>query len=145
MDGENPDADTCANIAQVELAMINQPEDQFWSEDDLILDCNPPKGEDGGNEEGGNGGYIGADGGVYLDSLEKPFDRCGGEGEVLRDQAEPYKYRWRAITDLNFIVDCSPILEAPIESIDGGTQLLLQLPPVNFVVRDGGVVCPDGG
>ena len=53
-----------------------------------------------------------------------------------------FKYRWRATTGQNFIVDCSPIEIEAVTEIDGGTQFILEVPPVNFTTMDGGVECP---
>ena len=144
IDGQPPTAETCApfqddpkkNIALVELAIINDEEDQFWSEDELLLPCAPCEPDDTNCDPEDPGFY-------YLDSQANPRDRCGGSGEVLKDRLGPYKYRWRAITDLNFIVDCSPILVQEIEPLDGGPELVLELPTVNFVTTEGGDLCPD--
>jgi hypothetical protein len=70
-------------------------------------------------------------------------NRCGGSGEILKNPPiEQYKSRWRATTDLKFVVDCSPIVETQITPIDGGTQLLLDVGTVDFQTADGGVICP---
>ena len=129
VDDQVPSKETCDEIALVELAIINDEEDEFWSGDELLLRCDIEQD----------------DGGAYLNSVIYNRDRCGGSGEVLENREGPYKYRWRAITDLNFIVDCSPILSQEIEPggapTDGGLELAL--PPVNFVTADGGTLCPE--
>jgi len=132
IDGQNPNATTCQNIALVELAIINDPERQFWSAPEFTLKCDAATDS--------NATVI--DGGAFLDTLTVTRGRCGGTGEILEDRLGPYKYRWRATTSQNFIVDCSAIASQDIVPIDGGTQLLLDLPPVNFQTADGGVECP---
>jgi hypothetical protein len=70
-------------------------------------------------------------------------NRCDGTGEILTNPpTERYKSRWRATTELKFVVDCSPIEVTPITAIDGGTELRLDVGTVNFQTMDGGVVCP---
>jgi len=132
VDGENPNATTCGNIALVELAIINDPETEFWSASEFLLRCDAA--------EDNNAVVI--DGGAFLDTILVPRGRCGGTGEILQDRVGPYKYRWRSTTDQNFIVDCSPILEREITTVDGGTELILDLPPVDFTTMDAGVDCP---
>ena len=137
VDGENPDLDTCGSISAVELAIINDQEDEFWSVDELLLRCNAAD----------DSNAVVIDGGAFLNTILVPRGRCGGGGEILEDREGPYKYRWRAITNLNFIVDCTPISEADIVpvDVDGGTQLILELPDVDFQTMDAGTICPDGG
>ncbi len=132
VDSENPNEATCGNIALVELAIINDPQTQFWSAPEFSLKCDAATDS--------NATVI--DGGAYLDTISVTRGRCGGTGEILEDRVGPYRYRWRSTTDKNFIVDCSPIKAQDITSIDGGTQLILDLPPVNFLTMDGGVECP---
>ena len=132
VDGENPNEMTCGNIALVELAIFNDPEIQFWVPPEFLLKCDAATDS--------NATVI--DGGAFLNTMTVTRDRCDGTGAILKDRPGPYKYRWRATTDQNFIVDCSPIEPQPIVPIDGGTQLLLDLPPVFFQTMDGGVVCP---
>ena len=137
VDGENPDLDTCGSISAVELAIINDQEDQFWSVNELLLRCNAAD----------DSNAVVIDGGAFLNTILVPRGRCGGGGEILEDREGPYKYRWRAITNLNFITDCTPISEADIVpvDVDGGTQLILELPDVDFQTMDAGTACPDGG
>lgn len=132
VDGQNPDMTTCENIALVELAIIDDPELEFWSAPEFTLKCDAATDS--------NATVI--DGGAFLDTLTVTRGRCGGTGAILENRQGPYKYRWRATTGQNFIVDCSPIDSQDIVPIDGGTQLLLDLPPVNFQTMDGGVECP---
>lgn len=132
VDNENPNETTCGNIALVELAIINDPETQFWSAPEFTLKCDAATDS--------NATVI--DGGAYLDTLTVTRGRCHDTGAILEDRVGPYKYRWRSTTDQNFIVDCSPIKAQNITPIDGGTQLILDLPPVNFLTMDGGVECP---
>ena len=130
VDGQNPDMTTCENIALVELAIINDPERQFWSAPEFTLKCDAATDS--------NATVI--DGGAFLDTITVTRGRCDGTGAILKDRIGPYKYRWRATTGQNFIVDCSPIRAEDIVPIDGG--LLLDLPPVFFQTADGGVECP---
>lgn len=139
VDGEDPNMTTCQEIALVELAIINDPETEFWSAPEFTLKCDAATDS--------NATVI--DGGAFLDTLTVTRNRCGGTGEILKDRERPdagerlpYKYRWRATTNQNFIVDCTPIRAQDIVPIDGGTQLLLDLPPVDFQTMDGGVECP---
>jgi hypothetical protein len=137
VDGQNPTAETCGNIALVELAIIDEPEREFWAAPEFLLRCDP--------ETDSNSVVI--DGGAYLDTMLVTRNRCGGSGEILKNPpTEHYKSRWRATTDLKFVVDCSPIEATPITPIitpiDGGTQLLLDVGTVNFRTADGGAMCP---
>jgi hypothetical protein len=117
----------------VELAIINNPERQFWVAPEFTLRCDP---EDDSNSE-----VI--DGGAYLDTILVTRNRCGGSGKILKNPPdEQYKSRWRAITEQKFIVDCSPIVTDPITIVDEGGDLLLDVGTVNFQTMDGGVVCP---
>ncbi len=131
---QNPNMTTCQNIALVELAIIDDLETEFWSAPEFTLKCDAATDS--------NATVI--DGGAFLDTLTVTRGRCGGTGAILKDREGDYKYRWRATTSQNFIVDCSPILSQGIMPIDGGTQLLLDLPTVNFQTADGGVECPLG-
>ena len=134
VDGQNPTTETCGDIDLVELAIINEPEDQFWVAPEFSLLCDPASDP--------NAAII--DGGAYIDTMIVTRNRCGGTGEILQDPTDQrYKSRWRATTNLKFIVDCSPIESHPIESVDGGTQLLLDVGTVDFQTGDGGVVCPE--
>ena len=133
VDGQNPTAETCRNIALVELAIIDDPEIEFYVPPEFSLRCDPTTDE--------NAAVI--DGGAYIDTRIVTRNRCGGGGEILRiPPDEAYKSRWRSTTDLKFVVDCSPIETNLIESIDGGAELLLDVGTVNFQTQDGGVACP---
>ena len=134
VDGQNPTADTCGDIDLVELAIINDPEDQFWVAPEFSLLCDAASDS--------NAAVI--DGGAYIDTMIVTRNRCGGSGEILQDPLDQrYKSRWRATTNLKFVVDCSPIESHPVEPVDGGTQLLLDVGTVDFQTRDGGVECPE--
>ncbi len=132
VDGQNPNMTTCENIALVELAIINDPETEFWSAPEFTLKCDAATDS--------NATVI--DGGAFLDTLSVTRGRCNRTGAILENRVGPYKYRWRATTSQNFVVDCTPILSRDITPIDGGTQLLLDLPPVDFETMDGGLECP---
>jgi hypothetical protein len=134
VDGENPTAETCGNIALVELAIIDEPEREFWAAPEFTLRCDAVTDS--------NASVI--DGGAYLDTMRVTRNRCGGTGAILEDPPdEQYKSRWRSTTSLKFVVDCSPIETTQITPIDGGTQLLLDVGTVNFQTADGGVMCPE--
>jgi len=133
VDGQNPTAETCGNIALVELAIIDEPELEFWIPPEFSLRCDA--------ESDSNAVVI--DGGAYIDTRIVTRDRCGGSGEILTDPPDQqYKSRWRSTTDLKFVVDCSPVETTLITPIDGGAQLLLDVGTVNFNTADGGVTCP---
>jgi hypothetical protein len=133
VDGQNPTADTCGNIALVELAIIDDPERQFWVPSEFSLKCDPT---------GDSNAWV-IDGGAYIDTMAVTRNRCDNGGEILKDSPDGgWKSRWRATDDLKFVVDCSPIEAHPITPIDGGTQLLLDVGTVDFQTRDGGVTCP---
>lgn len=133
VDGQDPTAETCGNIALVELAIIDDPEIEFWVAPEFTLRCDPTTDS--------NAAII--DGGAYIDTRIVTRNRCGGGGEILTDPPdEQYKSRWRSTTDLKFVVDCSPIETNPVLPVDGGTQLLLDVGTVNFITQDGGVTCP---
>jgi hypothetical protein len=133
VDGQNPTAETCGDIDLVELAIIDNPEEQFWVAPEFSLLCDA--------ESDPNAAVI--DGGAYIDTMIVTRNRCGGSGEILEDPIDQrYKSRWRATTNLKFVVDCSPIESHPIEPVEGGTQLLLDVGTVNFQTRDAGVECP---
>jgi hypothetical protein len=133
VDGENPTVETCGNIGLVELAIIDEPELEFWVPPEFTLRCDA--------ESDPNAVVI--DGGAYIDTRIVTRDRCGGSGEILEDPPDQqYKSRWRSTTDLKFVVDCSPVETTQITPIDGGTQLLLDVGTVNFNTGDGGVTCP---
>ena len=133
VDGQNPTVETCGNIALVELAIIDEPELEFWIPPEFSLRCDA--------ESDSNAVVI--DGGAYIDTRIVTRDRCGGSGEILTDPPDQqYKSRWRSTTDLKFVVDCSPVETTQITPIDGGAQLLLDVGTVNFNTADGGVTCP---
>ncbi|MEM8609344.1 MAG: hypothetical protein AAGF92_19745 [Myxococcota bacterium] len=132
VNGENPDEETCGNIALVELAIINEDETEFWAAPEFLLRC----------DAASDSNAVVIDGGAFLDTTIVTRGRCGGTGEILEFQNEPYRYRWRSTTDQNFIVDCSPINSQPITTIDGGTTLILDLPPVDFITQEPGIECP---
>lgn len=132
VDGENPDEETCGNIALVELAIINEDETEFWAAPEFLLRC----------DAASDSNAVVIDGAAFLDTMLVTRNRCGGTGEILEFQNDPYKYRWRSTTDQNFLVDCSPILSQRITTTDGGTVLILDLPPVNFLTQEPGIECP---
>jgi hypothetical protein len=132
VDGQNPTAETCGNIALVELAIIDEPELEFWIPPEFSLRCDAASDP--------NAAVI--DGGAYIDTRIVTRNRCGGTGKILRNPpTEEYKSRWRATTDLKFVVDCSSIEVTQIT--DGGVDLLLDVGTVNFMTADGGVTCPE--
>lgn len=134
VDGENPTAETCQSIALVELAIIDNPETQFWVAPEFTLKCDA--------ESDANAAVV--DGGAYLDTMLVTRNRCDGTGAILEEPLDDqYKSRWRAETDLKFIVDCSPIQTTRITPVDGGTQLLLDVGTVDFQTADAGVICPE--
>lgn len=134
VDGQNPTTETCGNIALVELAIIDDPERQFWVASEFSLKCDAASDS--------NAAVI--DGGAYIDTMIVTRNRCGGSGEILKNSLDGgWKSRWRATDDLKFVVDCSPIETHAITPIDGGTQLLLDVGTVDFQTRDGGVMCPE--
>ena len=131
VDGQDPSAETCGNIALVELAIIDDPELEFWVAPEFSLRCDA--------EEDSNAAII--DGGAYIDTRIVTRNRCGGSGEILEETpTNEYKSRWRGTTDLRFVVDCSPIETHPI-TLDDGT-MLLDVGTVDFRTGDGGVDCP---
>ncbi len=152
VDGQNPTEETCGSIALVELAIIDQPETQFWVAPEFSLRCDPSTDP--------NAAII--DGGAYIDTQIVTRNRCGGTGEILKipppldggvDGGLPldagpdgevlvYKSRWRATTSLLFVVDCSPIESTQITPIDGGPDLLLDVGTVDFRTGDAGMECP---
>jgi hypothetical protein len=116
----------------VELAIIDEPELEFWIPPEFSLRCDAASDP--------NAAVI--DGGAYIDTRIVTRNRCGGTGKILRNPpTEEYKSRWRATTDLKFVVDCSPIKVTQIT--DGGVDLLLDVGTVNFMTADGGVTCPE--
>jgi len=134
VNGQNPTAETCENIALVELAIIDDPELQFWAAPEFTLRCDA--------ENDANAAIV--DGGAYLDTILVTRNRCDGTGAILAKPPDDfYKSRWRATTELQFIVDCSPIQTTPITPVDGGTQLVLDVGTVDFQTADGGVLCPE--
>jgi hypothetical protein len=133
VDGLDPDAETCGNIAVVELAIINEAEDEFWIPAELSLRCDPINDPDA----------VIIDGAAYIDTRIATRDRCGGSGEVLASPpGDEYKTRWRGTDDLKFIVDCSPIEVNQVTPIDGGTELLLDVGTVNLRTGPAGPMCP---
>ena len=74
VDGDDPSAETCGNIALVELAIIDEPEEEFWIPPEFTVRC------DGVNDS--NVTII--DGGAYIDTRGSTRGRCGGSGEILR-------------------------------------------------------------
>lgn len=134
VDGQNPTAETCGNIALVELAIIDEPQHEFWVAPEFSLRCDAQS----------DSNAVVIDGGAYLDTMLVTRNRCGGTGKILKNTPTgEYKSRWRATTDLKFIVDCSSIEPTQITAIDGGTELLLDVGTVDFRTMDGGVVCPE--
>lgn len=136
VDGQNPTAETCGNIALVELAIINEPERQFWAAPEFTLRCDAIS----------DSNAIVIDGEAYLDTILVTRNRCDGTGKILKkppdDLPQQYKSRWRATTGLNFVVDCSPIQTTPITTVDGGTDLILDVGTVDFRTLEPGVECP---
>lgn len=136
VDGQNPTAETCGNIALVELAIIDDPVRQFWAAPEFTLRC----------DASSDSNAIVIDGAAYLDTILVTRNRCGGTGKILRkppeEEPQEYKSRWRATTDLKFVVDCSPIQVTPITTIDGGTDLILDVGTIDFRTLDAGVECP---
>jgi hypothetical protein len=136
VDGQNPTAETCGNIALVELAIIDNPERQFWAAPEFTLRCDALS----------DSNAVVIDGEAYLDTILVTRNRCGGTGKILKEPPEQdpreYKSRWRATTGLKFVVDCSPIQVTPITTIDGGTDLILDVGTVDFRTLDPGVECP---
>lgn len=131
IDGQDPNETTCGNIALVELAIIDEPEREFWIAPEFSLRCDA--------EQDSNAIVI--DGGAYLDTMLVTRDRCGGSGKILQDPPnDEYKSRWRGTTDLKFVVDCTPIEATPISEVDG--ERVLDLGTINLVTQDGGVECP---
>lgn len=136
VNGQEPTAETCENIALVELAIIDEPVLQFWSPPEFLLKCDA---ETDANAV--------VDGGAYLDTQLVTRNRCDGTGAILAMPPEVdgefrYKSRWRATTGLKFVVDCSPVASTELTTIDGGTQMLLDVGTVDFRTMDGGVACP---
>lgn len=131
VDGDDPDPDTCGNIALVELAIVDEEETQFWAAPEFTLRCDA--------ESDSNAVVI--DGGAYLDTTIVTRNRCGGSGEILEiPPTGEYKSRWRGTTDLKFVVDCTPIVSTPVSTADGG--MLLDLGTINLRSQDAGTSCP---
>jgi len=130
VDGQNPTPETCGNIALVELAIIDEPETQFWVPPEFSLRCDA----DDANA------YV-VDGAAYIDTRFVTRNRCGGSGEILElPPLDGYKSRWRGTTDLKFVVDCTPIVFTQISEIDG--DLVLDLGTIDLQTRDPGTTCP---
>ena len=136
VDGQNPTAEICGNIALVELAIINEPETQFWAAPEFTLRCDALS----------DSNAVVIDGEAYLDTILVTRNRCDGTGKILQkppnELPQEYKSRWRATTGLKFIVDCSPIQTTLITTIDGGTDMILDVGTVDFQTLDAGVECP---
>ncbi len=140
VDGQNPTAETCGNIALVELAIIDNPVRQFWAASEFTLRCDASDSNafvvDGGVD----------DGAAYLDTILVTRNRCGGTGKILKmppeEDPQEYKSRWRATTDLKFVVDCSAIQITPITTINGGSDMILDVGTIDFRTLDAGVECP---
>jgi hypothetical protein len=131
VDGQDPNEETCGNIALVELAIFNEPEDQFWVPPEFSVRCDAVRDS--------NVAVI--DGAAYIDTTIVTRDRCGGSGKILEEPpTDAYKSRWRGTTDLKFVVDCTPIVSTPISGVDGG--MILDLGIINLMTQDGGVECP---
>ncbi len=131
VDGQDPSAETCGNIALVRLNLVDDPEEQFWVPAEFSLRC------DAENDE--NAAII--DGGAYIDTRIVTRSRCGGSGEILREPpTNEYKSRWTALTDTQFIVDCSPIIAISIMPTEG--DLLLDVGTVNLRTGPAGTTCP---
>ena len=136
VDGQNPTAEVCGNIALVELAIIDDLERQFWAAPEFTLRCDTLS----------DSNVVVIDGGAYLDTILVTRNRCDGTGKILQkppnELPQEYKSRWRATTGLKFIVDCSPIQTTLITTIDGGTDMILDVGTVDFQTLDAGVECP---
>ena len=136
VDGQNPTAETCGNVALVELAVIDELERQFWAAPEFTLRC----------DAASDANAIVIDGEAYLDTILVTRNRCDGTGKILQkppnDLPQQYKSRWRATTDLKFVVDCSPIQTTTITAVDGGTDLILDVGTVDFQTMEPGVECP---
>lgn len=133
VDGQNPNPETCGNIALVELAIIDEPETQFWVPPEFSLRC---------DADDANAFVV--DGAAYIDTRFVTRNRCGGSGEILELPPPPldgYKSRWRGTTDLKFVVDCTPIVLTQISEIDG--DLVLDLGTIDLQTRDPGTTCPE--
>jgi len=141
VDGQNPTVETCGNIALVELAIIDDPERQFWAAPEFTLRCDASSDSNAVVIDGGVD-----DGAAYLDTILVTRNRCDGTGKILKkppdELPQEYKSRWRATTSLKFVVDCSPIQITPITTIDGGTDLILDVGTMDFRTLDAGVECP---
>lgn len=137
VDGENPTAETCGNIALVELAIIDELERQFWAAPEFTLRCDAASDTNA---------FVNEDGEAYLDTILVTRNRCDGTGKILtkppNDVAQEYKSRWRATTALNFVVDCSPIQVTSITTVDGGTDLILDVGTIDFQTMEPGGECP---
>lgn len=133
IDGEDPSQETCGNIALVELAIIDEPEQEFWVAPEFSLRCDA--------ENDSNAAII--DGGAYIDTRIVTRNRCGGSGEILQENPlNEYKSRWRGTDNLKFVVDCTPIVATEIITEDG--DRLLDLGTINLTTGEAGVECPAG-
>jgi hypothetical protein len=136
VDGQNPTAEICGNIALVELAIIDDLERQFWAAPEFTLRCDALS----------DSNAVVIAGEAYLDTILVTRNRCDGTGKILQQPADElpqeYKSRWRATTGLKFIVDCSPIQTTLITTVDGGTDKILDVGTIDFRTLDAGVECP---
>jgi hypothetical protein len=131
IDGQDPTEETCGNIALVELAIIDEPEQQFWVAPEFSLRCDA--------ENDSNAVVI--DGGAYIDTRIVTRNRCGGGGEILQENPlNSYKSRWRGTDNLKFVVDCTPIESTEITVEDG--DRLLDLGTINLTTGESGTECP---
>ena len=141
VDGQNPTAEICGDIALVELAIFDDPERQFWAAPEFTLRCDALSDSNAVVIDGGVD-----DGAAYLDTILVTRNRCDGTGKILKqppdELPQEYKSRWRATTGLKFVVDCSPIQPTLITTIDAGTDMILDVGTVNFRTIDAGVECP---
>ena len=133
VDGEDPSQETCGNIALVELAIIDEPEQEFWIAPEFSLRCDA--------ENDSNAVVI--DGEAFIDTRIVTRNRCGGSGQILRETPiNEYKSRWRGTDNLKFVVDCTPIVVTEITTEEG--DLLLDLGTINLTTGDPGTECPPG-
>ena len=133
IDGQDPTQETCGNIALVELAIIDEPEQEFWIAPEFSLRCDA--------ENDSNAVVI--DGAAFIDTRIVTRNRCDGGGEILQENPlNEYKSRWRGTDNLKFVVDCTPIVATEIATEDG--DLLLDLGTINLTTGVAGQECPRG-
>jgi hypothetical protein len=131
IDGQNPTPETCGNIALVELAIIDEPEQEFWIAPEFSLRCDA--------ENDSNAVVI--DGQAFIDTRIVTRNRCGGSGEILQENpTNSYKSRWRGTDNLKFVIDCTPIVVTEITLEDG--DRLLDLGQINLNTGDPEAECP---